>query len=413
MTAERYVLCVDDEPLLLEGLQRTLSDHFEVITEARPLAALALLQKKERAFVAIVSDMRMPLMDGAKFLASAAELAPDSTRVLLTGHADLSAAIAAVNTGRVFRFLCKPCAPSELVSALEAAAEQHRLRRAEKDLLEQTLTGAVRLLSEVLALVAPGLFTRNQRIQSYVVYLAQRLGQPDAWRFELAACLSMIGCVGLPEEMLLRALAGAPLEPQESRAFSEHFLSAHRLLAKIPRFEDIAEMVRLQADVASGGDAPAPLPSDSTPSQPDASPPPGSPSAPSASARPPPPDVALGARMLRVARAVEQLVARGSTESEASAQLSPAASPADRPRFTLLGDYRSVAVVGELKHLRGNQMTAQMVLEHDVTTKTGVVVIPGGKQLTQPLLERLVRFSRANLLIEPIHVRVPPPPPEA
>jgi FixJ family two-component response regulator len=411
MTAERYVLCVDDEPLLLEGLQRTLSDHFEVIGEARPLAALALLQKKERDFVAIVSDMRMPLMDGAKFLASAAELAPDSTRVLLTGHADLGAAIAAVNTGRVFRFLCKPCAPSELVSALEAAAEQHRLRRAEKDLLEQTLTGAVRLLSEVLALVAPGLFTRNQRIQSYVVYLAQRLGRPDAWRFELAACLSMIGCVGLPEEMLLRALAGAPLEPQESRALSEHFLSAHRLLAKIPRFEDIAEMVRLQADVAGLGDAPAPLPSDSAPSQPDASPPPGSP--PSASAPPPPPDVALGARMLRVARAVEQLVARGSTEAEASARLSPDASAADRALFTLLGDYRSVAVVGELKHLRVNQMTAQMVLEHDVTTKTGVVVIPGGKQLTQPLLERLVRFSRANLLIEPIHVRVPPKAPEA
>jgi CheY-like chemotaxis protein len=69
MTAERYVLCVDDEPLLLEGLERTLRESFEVITETKPLAALALLEKREHDFVAIVSDMRMPLMDGAKFLA--------------------------------------------------------------------------------------------------------------------------------------------------------------------------------------------------------------------------------------------------------------------------------------------------------------------------------------------------------
>jgi len=109
---ERYVLCVDDEPLLLEGLERTLRESFEVVTETKPLAALALLERKERDFVAIISDMRMPLMDGAKFLACAAEIAPNSTRLLLTGHAELNAAIAAVNTGRVFRFLCKPCAPT-------------------------------------------------------------------------------------------------------------------------------------------------------------------------------------------------------------------------------------------------------------------------------------------------------------
>ena len=230
MTRERYVLCVDDEPLLLEGLQRTLRENFEVITETKPLAALALLERKEHDFVAIVSDMRMPLMDGAKFLACAAEIVPNSTRVLLTGHAELNAAIAAVNTGRIFRFLCKPCPANDLIAALEAAAEQHQLRGLEEELMEQTLTGSVRLLSEVLMLVAPRLFTQNQLIQTYVLYMARRLGRTDAWRFELSACLNMIGCVGLPEETLNRALAGKPLDEQETRAFAEHPLSAHRLL---------------------------------------------------------------------------------------------------------------------------------------------------------------------------------------
>jgi response regulator RpfG family c-di-GMP phosphodiesterase len=374
MSAERYVLCVDDEPLLLEGLERTLREGFEVITETKPLAALALLEKREHDFVAIVSDMRMPLMDGAKFLARAAEIAPNSTRLLLTGHAELNAAIAAVNTGRIFRFLCKPCAPNELLAALEAAAEQHRLQTLEKTLMEQTLTGSVRLLSEVLMLVAPQIFTRNQRIQSYVVYLAKRLGRKDVWRFELAACLAMIGCVGLPEDTLGRALSGAALDEQEAKAFAEHPLTAHRLLKKIPRFEDVAEMIRLQAG-ASGPPAAA--------------------------------DVELGARLLRVARAVEQLVEAGASEPEAVHELLPTSGAEDAELLRQLSDFRSVALTGELRELKVAQMTAHMVLEDDVKTKTGVVVVPGRKELTQLLLERLLRFARAGLLIEPVRVRVP------
>jgi response regulator RpfG family c-di-GMP phosphodiesterase len=375
MTRERYVLCVDDEPMLLEGLERTLRESFEVITETKPLAALTLLEKRDRTFVAIVSDMRMPLMDGAEFLARAAQIAPDSTRLLLTGHAELTSAIAAVNTGRIFRFLVKPCPPHELLAALEAAAEQHHLRTLEKELLEQTLTGSLRLLSEVLTLVAPKLFMRNQRIRSYMLFLARKLGRVDAWRFELAACLNMIGCVGLPEETLKRALAGTPLDEQESRTFAEHPLTAHRLLKNIPRFEDVAEILRLQSE---GADAAGVAP-----------------------------DVELGARMLRVARHVEALVAQGLSEPEAVAKLAPRAAPSELELLTWLSEYQAVGSTGELKELRVSQMTTQMLLEEDVKTKAGVVVAPAQTQLTQLLLERLIRFSRAGVLVEPVWVRGP------
>lgn len=377
MTRDRYVLCVDDEPLLLEGLERTLGQDFRVVTETQPLAALTLLERREHDFVAIISDMRMPLMDGAKFLAAAAELAPDATRLLLTGHADLGAAIAAVNTGRIFRFLCKPCLPSDLLTAVEAAAEQHRLRHLEKELLEQTLTSTVRLLSEVLMLVAPRLFTRAQRIQAYVVFMAERLKRLDVWRFELAACLSMIGCVTLPEDTVSRALSGGELEPDELRAFAEHPLTAYRLLHKIPRFDDIAVMIRLQNDLAQQ-DCGAVSP-----------------------------DVALGARLLRVARRVEQLVFEGASEADACARLKTTVPPAEAELLTLLSTYRAVARSGELKELRVHQLTPQMLAEHDVKTKTGVVVVPAGKQLTQLLVERLIRFSRAGLLVEPLWIREP------
>ncbi|HEX2869961.1 MAG TPA: HD domain-containing phosphohydrolase [Polyangiaceae bacterium] len=375
MMSQRHILCVDDEPLVLEGLERTLRQSFEVMTETKPLAALALLEKREYDFVAVISDMRMPLMDGAKFLSCAAEIVPNSTRVLLTGHAELNAAIAAVNTGRIFRFLCKPCAPNDLLSAVEAAAEQHQLRTLEKQLLEQTLTGSVRLLTEVLTLVAPKIFTRSQLLQAYMLHLARALGRNDAWRFELAACLSMIGCVGLPDDTLNRALAGTPLDEQEARSFAEHPLSTHRLLKKIPHVEDVAEMIRLQVDGASTEDVSA--------------------------------DVLLGANMLRVARDVEALVAAGATEAEAVKKLQPGCPPARLELLKLLGAFASAAPPGEVKELGVAQLTANMSLEDDVKTKSGAVLIPANKQLTLLLLERLLRFSRAGLLVEPVRVRVP------
>jgi response regulator RpfG family c-di-GMP phosphodiesterase len=375
MMSQRHILCVDDEPLVLEGLERTLRQSFEVMTETKPLAALALLEKREHDFVAVVSDMRMPLMDGAKFLSCAAEIAPNSTRVLLTGHAELNAAIAAVNTGRIFRFLCKPCAPNDLLSAVEAAAEQHQLRTLEKQLLEQTLTGSVRLLTEVLTLVAPRIFTRSQQLQAYMLHLARALGRNDAWRFELAACLSMIGCVGLPDDTLSRALAGTPLDDQEARSFAEHPLSTHRLLKKIPHVEDVAEMIRLQVDGVSTDELSA--------------------------------DVLLGANMLRVARDVEALVATGATEAEAVKKLQPSCPAGRLELLKLLGDFSSAAPPGDVKELGVAQLTAQMSLEDDVKTKSGAVLIPAKKQLTLLLLERLLRFSRAGLLVEPVRVRVP------
>jgi hypothetical protein len=185
----------------------------------------------------------------------------------------------------------------------------------------------------------------------------------------------MIGCVGLAEDTFKRMLAGKPLDEQESQAFAEHPLTAHRMLKKIPRFEEVAQMIALQSEGANAGDAS--------------------------------PDVLLGASMLRVARDVEQCVAAGANEAEAVAKLQANRPANELELLKLLAGFRAVATAGDLRELRVGQMTAQMVLEDDVKTKSGVVVVPGQKQLTQPLLERLIRFSRAGVLIEPIRVRVP------
>lgn len=132
------VLFVDDEVLVLESIAVQLRRRFEVRTATSGAAALALLDAGE-VFEVIVSDMRMPAMDGAALLHHMRERAPDTTRILLTGYTDLGDAVRAINDGYIFRLLTKPCASAHLVQALDDAIEQRRLVTQDRDLLERKL----------------------------------------------------------------------------------------------------------------------------------------------------------------------------------------------------------------------------------------------------------------------------------
>src|SRR5664279_3439182 len=111
------ILCVDDEPQILESLRDTLHRDYEVQTAGSGAEGLGLLAEEPDGYAVIISDMRMPEMLGSVFLHNARLIAPDTTRMLLTGHADLDAAVTAVNEAQLFRFLTKPCPPAEVLAA--------------------------------------------------------------------------------------------------------------------------------------------------------------------------------------------------------------------------------------------------------------------------------------------------------
>lgn len=135
MTSLPRVLCVDDEPMLLAALKTSLRRRYEVTTAEGGLEALHLLRERG-PFTVVISDFRMPGMDGARFLARARDVAPHAVRILLTGQAGLEDAIEAVNQGYIFRFLTKPCPPNVLLAAIEAAVDQARLATRDRELLE-------------------------------------------------------------------------------------------------------------------------------------------------------------------------------------------------------------------------------------------------------------------------------------
>src|SRR6201999_721168 len=156
------------------------------------------LKEHKREIAVVISDMRMPEMTGSTFLREARQVAPLAVRMLLTGYSDADAAIKTVSDEQIFRFLTKQCDRDELLQACAGALWQHRLQKTERELLEQTLHGAVSALSDVLALAAPAVFGQGARLRRLGSDLADQLGFDDTWELEVAALLSQVGAITLP-----------------------------------------------------------------------------------------------------------------------------------------------------------------------------------------------------------------------
>ncbi len=242
--AER-ILLVDDDSNILDGYRRTLSREFHIETAMGGPQALKLVTDNG-PYAVVVSDMRMPGMDGVQLLSAIKDQAPNTVRVMLTGNADMDTAIDAINEGNIFRFLNKPCGKDMMAKTLTAALMQYRLLIAEDQLLEETLSGAIQVLTEVLSLVNPAAFSRAERARRYIHHIvtAMKLGNP--WQYEVAAMMSQLGCVTLAPETIEAVYSGEKLSAGEQAQYDAHPSVAYNLLSKIPRLEPIAWMIEHQ-----------------------------------------------------------------------------------------------------------------------------------------------------------------------
>jgi len=132
------ILFVDDEPSVLDGYRRMLHKEFQLDTAGGGEDGLALI-KETGPYAVVVSDMRMPGMNGAEFLTHVRKQAPETVRILLTGFASVETAIQAVNEGNIFRFLTKPCEKEVLVKAINQGLELHQSMSAEKQFAKKAL----------------------------------------------------------------------------------------------------------------------------------------------------------------------------------------------------------------------------------------------------------------------------------
>ncbi len=382
MAARQSILFVDDEPHLLEGIARTFRSRFPIQTANSGPEGLQLL-RAGGPFAVVVSDMRMPQMNGAEFLAQVREQSPDSVRIILSGQADLAQTIAAVNEGNIFRFLSKPCSADTLTTALTTALEQHRLVIAEKELLQHTLSGAVHMLLDILSVVAPPAFARAQRLQRCVLGLVTALKLHEDWQWPLAAVLSQIGCVSLPKETMAKIEAGQRLDDEEQRLFDSHPQMAAKMLEAIPRLEAIAAIVASQNEPLTQSELFANLQQASA--------------------------LSVGRVLLRAAIDWDRETALGHSSSDAAAALKKA-QPRRLPDTAIaaMAELTNPAGQGGIRCVRLFDLTPGMVLEEALLTQRGMCLVPAGQEVTISLLARLRGLDSGILVREPFRVRIPP-----
>ncbi len=381
MSDKARILCVDDEPKVLSALKRQLHREFEVHTCDNARDGIATLFR-EGPFEVVISDYRMPQIDGVSMLSKMREKCPSVTRILLTGYADADAASKAVNRGQVFRFLNKPCEKDDLVAAIRAGVEQHRLMTAEKELLEQTLRGAVRTLTDIISLASPVAFSRADRARATCLQICEILGLDDVWTIEMAAQLSQIGFITLDEETVRKLHFGADLDADEQEAVSKAPELALQLLENIPRIEPILDILRdLGTDFSRGHVK------NSEENR-----------------------IPIGARILRAALDYDSLELRGLLGAKAIAVMRGREGVYDPQVLEALTSLRSWDDKGrELRELMVKDLGTGMILAEDVKSRSGALLLARGQEITEPLLVRLRGFSNNTSVgvVEPLLIAVP------
>jgi CheY-like chemotaxis protein len=313
--------------------------------------------------------MRMPVMDGAEFLVRVRALAPDTVRVMLTGYADMDAAMRAVNDGRIFRFLNKPVAPEDLILTIRACVAQYDLVRREKELLEKTLAGAVRVMTEVLNLANPVASNRGTRICQYVRHITAQLGLPDSWQYEIAAMLSELGCVTLTPDLLEAIHAGEVLSQENERRYAQHPRIAHDLLARIPRLELVADMILKQ------NDPPTDLAKSLTPAS---------------------EAVRRGSQMLKVCLEFDRMVKTGTDRQAALATLAQDPAHYDAKMVAALRDFKFSRGGTEMRSVDVRDLRAGMILNEDLRSTTGILLAAKGHEVSLALTKAIRNFVEAG-----------------
>jgi Response regulator containing a CheY-like receiver domain and an HD-GYP domain len=420
------ILLVDDEPNILRALNRLLrQEGYHLLTAGGGAEALITMAREPVDLV--ISDMRMPEMDGAVFLSNVRKNWPDTIRLLLTGHADMSQTVSAINQGEIFRFIAKPWDDQELLIIVRQALEQLHLRRENQRLLKLTaeqneaLKQANNTLEQKVAqrtaelsqLVSFLELTQDELKDSFrtslqvfsgiiemrfadwvghsrrVVTLAEALAKYIGLKSEeveavaLAATLHDIGKVALADNLLSKALAS--LNRQEKAEFMEHPALGQMVLLPIPALNLAGTYIRGQHENMDGSGFPDHLKGK---------------------------DIPVGARILAIAADYDELqmgllLPQSITAEQAYLYIRENAGqrydPDLIPAFLKVVDALNARV--KEKALTSAQVKPGMVLSRDLYSSARFLLLAKGRKLDPSIIDHICRFERTEGKPVVIYVR--------
>ncbi len=371
------ILLVDDDQNILDSFRRQLRKNYNLETAVSGIEGLKLIAS-DRFYSVVISDYHMPGIDGISFLKAVKLKSPSTIRIILTGRADLEIAMNAVNEGHIFRFMTKPCPAEILVNAIESGLTYQNLVVAEKDLLEKTLSGGIKVMTEILSIVNPKTFSRSIRIKNYVNHIVEKLNIPFAWQFEISALLCFIGAVTIPPQTLDKLTSGGVLTDEEKDMVAKHPQVGRDLLAQIPRLEKVADIIALQGQPYSGTPVTGQYLEEDM--------------------------VNLGGNLLMIAIEFDRRLMYGEKKEQALREMYRQSDRYYNLAVQALHGFNLTPFKEIEKSVMVRELKTNMSLGEDVRTVTGALIAVKGQDITATMLQRLRAFCKSVGIEEPIRI---------
>lgn len=419
---EVKVLFVDDEKNILSSLRRlTMDENYETLVANSGAEGLEIIEAEEHISL-VVSDQRMPEMTGAEFLAKARDLRPDVPRVVLTGYADVGAAIDAINKGGACRYIKKPWDDQELLQIIRGEVDRYRLSRENERLqaiikskndeleewnkklkgrvldqtseirekseklysqntrLKKTLRGTIEALSNLMELRAKSMVSHSENVARLVEEMAKGMGlgvEETDCALE-AALLHDIGKIGIPDNLLKMSVED--MESGDLEQYMKHAILGQTAIDGIVDLRPAGILIRHHHEHFDGSGYPDGKIRDNIP---------------------------LGSRMIALADCADSLLganpsqaavkkALGTIKKLCGSRFDPQLYPhLEKPLFELYGQV--VYDDGKIgKILDPNELRPGMILAEDLYSGTGLMLLKKGTDLQTPHLESIHRYHRLD-----------------
>ncbi len=375
------ILVIDDNQKNLDLAEDILSDEgYNVFLAENGEVGLQLAQEQQPDVILL--DIMMPGIDGfevCRRLKTPGSGLEAIKVIMLTAKDSADDVVKGLSCGAE-DYVPKPYKSVELLARVKTQLELRNTQKNIQKLLEETLSGSIKVLTDILALVNPTAFSRAARMKRYVRHIAKQCKLSDIWQYELAAMLSHIGCVTLPQDIIEKIYAGQELSKEEQKMFSSHPSIGKELLAKIPRLENVSDMIAIQQEPFSRKH------SIEEPCNRDIA--------------------ALGGQILKVAIDYDSLTIHGIPHKKALEKLRSKPHVYNPKIVATLDSLLDFHVEMEVKTIQIDKLYHGIILDEDFLVD-GVLVLAKGLELTFPVMERLRRFVEVRGSLKPIRVLVP------
>lgn len=372
------VLIVDDEIEILSAMQRNLRNDYLVTVAIGAKEALEILNTSP-SFAVVISDFKMPEMNGLDLLRIIRTNFPNTIRVLLTGFADLDLSIKAINDGYVFRFLTKPVEFNTIKQTINECIQQYKLITAEKELLEKTLKGTIKLLIDIMSITNPKITNIAGRIRSVAKDIALQMNIQNTWEVEIAGLLSQLGFIILPDEITSKLFNNKQLTNEELLQYKESPVQASKLIELIPRLANIAEGIRYMFINYDGSNCNT---SDFNQSK-----------------------IPLISRILKVSYDYNYYIEIGLDSIKATEKMMATPYQYDPAILNILLEITNIKSKGYvIKSIPYKQLRIGMILAENLKDESGMTLIARGQEITDAVVMRLMTIARSKKIQEPIRI---------